>query len=52
VQGSQVVILTQNDKVNEFMKKLELWKRNIKHDIFDMFPMFEKCCPSNETEAK
>jgi len=27
---------TQTDKVNAFMKKLELWKRNIEHNIFDI----------------
>jgi len=29
MQGPEFNTLTQNDKVNTFMKKLELWKRNV-----------------------
>jgi hypothetical protein len=32
--------LTQNNEINGFMKKLELWKTNIKRNIFDTFPTF------------
>jgi hypothetical protein len=40
MQDPQINILIQNDKVNAFMKKLEMWKRNIECNIFDMFLTF------------
>jgi len=51
MQCFQINTLTQNSECNAFMKKLKLWKRNIKRNIFDIFPAFERCRPSNETEA-
>jgi len=44
--------LTHNDNINTFMKRLELWKGSLERNTFDMFPTFERCRPSNETEAK
>jgi hypothetical protein len=43
--------LTHNDNINTFMKRLELWKGSLERNTFDMFPTFERCRPSNETEA-
>jgi hypothetical protein len=51
MQCFQINTLTQNSECNAFMKKLKLWKRNIKRNIFDIFPAFERCRPSSETEA-
>jgi hypothetical protein len=51
MEGPQIKTLTQNDKINAVVEKLELCKRNIKPNIFIMYPTFERWCPSNETEA-
>jgi hypothetical protein len=44
--------LTQNDKINAFMKTLEFWKRNVERNIFYIFHTFEKLRPRNKREAK
>jgi len=33
------------------VKKLESWKINTELNTFDMFPTFQRLCPSIETEA-
>jgi hypothetical protein len=38
IQGPQINTLTRNDKVNPFMKKLEMWKRNTEYSTSYMFP--------------
>ena len=37
MQGPHVNIFTQSDKICAFMKKIELWKRNVENHSFDMF---------------
>jgi hypothetical protein len=51
IQGPHINTWTSSDKANISMKKLELWKRSIESNIFDTIPSFERCLPSNETEA-
>ncbi|XP_066978963.1 zinc finger BED domain-containing protein 5-like [Macrobrachium rosenbergii] len=36
MQGPHVNIFTQSDKISAFMKKIELWKRNVENNIFDV----------------
>jgi hypothetical protein len=48
MQGSQINILTQNDKVNAFMEKLEFWKRNIERDTYFTFPTFGRETETNK----
>nr|XP_012150923.1 PREDICTED: protein FAM200A-like [Megachile rotundata] len=39
VPGSEENIITWNDKLNEFMKKIALWKKQIALNDFTMFPI-------------
>jgi hypothetical protein len=48
MQGSQNNILNQTD---EGCIRKKVRKRNFEYNIFDMFPTFERCQPSSETEA-
>jgi hypothetical protein len=43
MKGSQINILTQNDEVHAFTKKLILWKRSVERNISDVFITFERC---------
>lgn len=40
LQGYQINTMTQNDKFNSFMKKLELWKKTEETNIFLHFSYF------------
>lgn len=42
MQGPHVNIFTQSDKICAFMKKIELWKRNVENHSFDMFPNLQE----------
>jgi hypothetical protein len=33
------------------IKLMQSWKRNVEHDMLNIFPTFERCCLSNETEG-
>jgi hypothetical protein len=42
MQGCQInTLMTQDDKVNEVMKSLELWRTDIERNISDKFTTFE-----------
>jgi len=51
MQSPEINTLTQDDKVNEIMKKLESWKRNTECNIFDILPTFESSRLSTDTET-
>jgi hypothetical protein len=52
MQGRHIQSLTENDKDSEFIKRLQLWKREKERNIFHTFPIFERCRPNNETEGQ
>ncbi|PNF26438.1 hypothetical protein B7P43_G16508 [Cryptotermes secundus] len=38
LQGNEATVLSWNDKVNAFLRKLELWRNSMESDTLDMFP--------------
>lgn len=38
LQGNEATVLSWNDKVKAFMRKLELWRNSMESDTLDMFP--------------
>ena len=43
MQGPQMHLLMQKDKVKVFVKKLDLWKSNLKKNKIDMYPFLNSC---------
>ncbi|XP_071040035.1 zinc finger BED domain-containing protein 5-like [Parasteatoda tepidariorum] len=50
MQGPQMHLLIQKDKVKAFIKKVELWKSNLQKNKIDMFPRLN-LCPRDNIEA-
>lgn len=44
LQGSNMNIFFQKDKITSFIKKLELWTKSCQDDNFDMFPNLTNIC--------
>lgn len=51
MQGGQTHVLVQQNKINAFMKKIELWKSNLEKNKFDMFPTLNQNCSLINIEA-
>ena len=47
MQGPQMHLLVQKDKVKAFVKKLNLWKANLQKNNLDMFPLLNSCTRVN-----
>ena len=47
MQGPQMHLLMQKDKVKAFVKKLNLWKANLQKSDLDMFPLLNSCTRVN-----
>ena len=47
MQGPQMHLLMQKDKVKAFVKKLNLWKANLQKNNLDMFPLLNSCTRVN-----
>jgi len=51
MQGPLIHSLIQKDKVNAFIKKIELWKSNLQKNKFDMFPLLNDLCSTGTIET-
>lgn len=47
MQGPQMHLLIQKDKVTAFIKKVELWKSNLQKNKIDIFPRLNLCARDN-----